>query len=891
MRPPRYLSLLAQIVVPRRNREFVLGDLDELYAKTAAERGRLKAGVRYVRSALSSALASRPAPEDGPSLVRRLGRIVADSMTDARHALRSLRRRPGFTLMVVATLALGLGSTAAVFTMVNQLVLRPLAGAENSRSAAYLRFGTPGTYAGLTLADFDELRERATLVEGMASYGLAVENVTLGDGRPIEVYMNTVYGDFFEVLGVQPSAGRLLTEGETNLDANPLVMVISESLRSRLFGSHEQVVGRTLRVNGQPVTVIGVTGGGFQGPERGMDVEAWVPHGALVPLLGFPPDRLTSPNSTMHSQVVVLPRPGVASENAEAQLAEVLARLEEADSEGDYLSEVVPRLFPGLHTPSLIREVTNRTLRLMAWAVGLILAIACANVANLLLFRSLARRGALATLRAFGASRMRIARQFLAESVLLALLGGAMGLVVAWLIMIPFRGQSLVRMPAFEGFTIGSEVLAFVGLSAVGAAILFGTVPAWLASRFDLGAALSNARARETGRLGLLRTVLSAGQIAMTLALVVGGILLVRTVNNLRNVETGVDVERVVRITVDGSTDLEPAELHILQREFLSEVASLPGVEHAALDIQGPHGPRTLGRIGLPGTTFEDEESWESLPMIWPVTPGWFELFGMKTITGRTFEDSDWSVPPTEPIILTASLARRLFARTDVVGQTVLAGARDPVERRIIGVVEDYRSLRSPSEPEDAYFVPYGDFRRSYLTLFAKTESSDDAVVTSIRNVMESFFPDAAVPDPVYLSDTVEEILQEERMLGQFLWILSAFGLLMSAVGLYGAIYFLVLNRKREFGIRLALGADKVRILRLVARSAFTITLGGAAVGLLAAYALSRVLQSRLFGVDILDAPSYLAAVSLTVTVALFACAAPARAALRSDPVATLREE
>jgi len=164
MRPPRYLTLLAQIVVPRRNREFVLGDLDELYAKTAADRGRLTAGVRYLRGALSSALASRPAPKASPSPVRRRGRIVGDSMTDARHALRSLRRRPGFTLMVVATLALGLGSTAAVFTMVNQLVLRPLPGAENSRSAAYLRFGTPGRYTGLTLGDFDELRERATHV-------------------------------------------------------------------------------------------------------------------------------------------------------------------------------------------------------------------------------------------------------------------------------------------------------------------------------------------------------------------------------------------------------------------------------------------------------------------------------------------------------------------------------------------------------------------------------------------------------------------------------------------------------------------------------------------------------------------------------------------------------
>ncbi|MDX1646267.1 MAG: FtsX-like permease family protein, partial [Longimicrobiales bacterium] len=494
-------------------------------------------------------------------------------------------------------------------------------------------------------------------------------------------------------------------------------------------------------------------------------------------------------------------------------------------------------------------------------------------------------------LRAFGASRMRIARQFLAESVFLALLGGAMGLVVAWLIMIPFRGQSLVRMPAFEGFTIGPEILRLGVVSALGAALLFGTVPALLASRFDLGAALRSSGARETGRLGSLRTALSASQIAMTLALVVGAVLLLRTVANLRSVETGVDVERVVRVTVDLSMELEPAELHLLQRQLLGEVSSLPGVEHAALDVYGPHGARTLGRIGLPGANVDDEEPRESLPMIWQVTPGWFELFGMETIAGRTFEDSDWRVPSADPVILTASLARRLFGRTDVVGQIVMAGARDLVERRIVGVVEDYRSLYSPSEPQDAYFVPYGDVRRSYLTLFAKTESRDGTAAEAIRNVVESSFPDVAVPDPVYLTDTVEEIHQEERMLGQFLWILSVFGLLMSAVGLYGAIYFVVVNRRREFGIRLALGADRKRILQLVARSALAITLGGAVVGLLAAYWLSRVLQNRLFGVGVLDASSYLAAVSLVVLVAVLACVAPARAALQSDPVATLRAE
>lgn len=896
MRPPRYLTAFARIVIPRRNREFILGDLDELYAATAAARGPLTAGLHYMRGALGSALAQRLAHRRsttgiGASGGRGLGRLLGDSATDARQAFRSLRRGPGFTLMVAATLALGIGSTAAVFTMVNQLILRPLPGAANSRTAAYLRFGRPGTYVGLNLSDFEALRERATLLDGIASYGSATPNVSLGDRRPIQAVLNTVYGDFFEMLGVQPAGGRLLTGSDTDLDANPLIVVISERLRSRLFTPNEEAVGQTLRVNGQPVSIVGIAGGGFQGPERGREVDAWMPHGALVPLVGFTRERLTSPESTMHSQVLALPRPGVTLEAAEAQVAEILARLAEANPDrADHLSELRPTFFAGLETPPLVRDLTKRTLRMMTWAVALILAIACANVANLLLFRSLTRRGALATLRAFGASRSRLARQHMAESLLLAFLGGVAGLGVAWLIMIPFRGEQLVRMPAFEGFIIGPDVLTFVGVASLVAAALFGIVPAWLAGRFDLGAALGTTQARETGRLGSLRLVLSAGQIAMTLALVVGGLLLVQTIGNLRNVETGVDVTDVVRVTVDSPEDSDPAELHALQRELLEQVVAVPGVEGAALDVYGPHSSRTLGRIGLPGAMEEDEPR-ESKPMIWQVTPGWFELFGVRLVHGRTFEDSDWQVPPADPIILTASLARRLFGRTDVVGRTVLAGIREPVERRIVGVVGDYRSLRSPAEPTDAYFVPYGDFPRAYVTLFAKTSPPDNQALMEIRAVVESLFPDVAVPDPVRLEETVADIHREERMLGRFLWILSGFGLLMSSVGLYAAIYFVVANRKREFGVRLALGADGARILRLVGRTAVTIVVGGAALGLPAAYALSRVLENRLFGVEAFDIASYGGAALLLSLVALSACAAPARSALAADPVATLREE
>ena len=301
MRRPGYLALLARLLIPRRDREFIVGDLDELYAKRAGEEGRLTANLRYLQGVLASAAArrfERGRRERDPTPGGQRSRVVCDMAADIRHAVRSLRHRPSFTIMVVSTLALGIGPTAAVFGMVNQLILRPLPGVANSGTAAYLRFGVPGRYVGLTLLDFDELREGTTLLEGIASYGLTDQNVTLDNSRPIAVLASTIYGDFFEVLGVEPSAGRLLSSSETGLDANPLVAVISESLRGRLFGPREEVVGRTVRMNGQPVTIVGVAGGDFTGPERGIEVEAWLPHTALVPLVDFTREILMSADSS-----------------------------------------------------------------------------------------------------------------------------------------------------------------------------------------------------------------------------------------------------------------------------------------------------------------------------------------------------------------------------------------------------------------------------------------------------------------------------------------------------------------------------------------------------------------------------------------------------------------
>jgi predicted permease len=791
--------------------------------------------------------------------------------------------------MVVATLALALGPATAVFGMIDQLLRRPLPGAAKGEEAAYLQFAEYGN-GSVSLEDFDELRANTTLVSGVASYGLTSPHVSLGAGRPISVLMNTVYGDFFEVLGVEAADGRLLSASESGLDADPLVIVISGHLRDRLFGAEEEVVGRTLQVAGQPMTVVGVTGGGFRGPQRELPTDAWIPFSALVPIVGFTPERLSSRNSIMHGDLLVLPRPGATPEAVEEQVQGILDRLTVRFPESaDNLTSLAPRVHVGLHATPGFRENTARTMSMMAWAVALVLLIACANVANLLLFRNLARRGAMATRRVLGASTGRIARQQMVESGLLAVTGAVAGLVVAWLIMRWFAGYRLGRAMPLDGFEPTPSMLGGLVLLVAGTALLFGVVPAALAGRFDLGDALRSADRRETGRMGWLRGTLSAGQIALSLALVAGGLLMVRTISNLRSVATGVDVDGVVHLIVESPSGLTPDDMYGLRRRLLADVEQVPGVERATLDLYGPHGPRFIGLIGLPGTPREDALQ----AMLWPVTPGWFEVFRMQTLRGRVFEDADWEAPPSRSgVVLTASLARRLFGRVDVVGEAVQAGPRGELVRPVIGVVSEYRSLVSPGEPTDAFFVTYGEGGPvPASSLFARTTRFDEETAEGIRAVAEELLPNVPVADPIPVSANVESLHAQEAMIGRLLWILSAFCLLMSAVGLYGVIHFVVSRRKRELGIRVALGADRARILRLVGRSAMLIVTTGTVLGLGAAYALSRVLRSWLFEVEPVDLASYSGAAALLVLVAVVACIAPARAALGVDPVETLRQE
>ena len=529
-----------------------------------------------------------------------MSHAYAGLVADVRSAAKTLRHEKRFAALVVFTLALGIGSTAAVFGMADQLLLQPIAGVHDDDRAAYLRLVAPGGVdKSLTTPEFDELRRAATLSDGIASYYPATFDASVGDVHGVRADAALIYGDYFEMLGVRPTAGRLLRASDTEFAGDPLRAVISERMAATLFGSVGAAVDRTMILNDQRVTVIGVTGAGFSGAERDAGVDVWLPWSADGPLFGDPPEKIRGRSGAPHGLFIVRPRTGVRLGAMTSQLREivgVLARDESAYDNEARLANVEMALTPGLGLSPDVRPRVASALRLLAGVVGLVLLIACANVANLLLFRNVARRGAVTTRMALGASAERIAREHFAQSMLLGAIGAAAGVGVGWLVSLLFRGQVLGSAPAFHGLPLDGRVALFAALASIGTALVFGTTPAALAGRLDIASALRQTDLRHSRGVAMLRSTLSAAQLALTLTLGVGALLLVRTVHKLNTADTGLDFHGVAALVQSHKVNMDRAETGVLARRALVAVEAVPSVRDVALgppDLDAPYGGKT----------------------------------------------------------------------------------------------------------------------------------------------------------------------------------------------------------------------------------------------------------------------------------------------------------
>jgi putative ABC transport system permease protein len=812
---------------------------------------------------------------------------------DLRYGARMLMKKPGFTLIAVITLALGIGANTAIFSVVNAVLLRPLPYAEPERLVALWESNTqrPESRSAISYPNFFDWRAQSQSFERMASY--YTNNMALtGVATPVNLSSAVVAPDLFATLGVKPLLGRWFV-GEEEKPGNRAA-IINHGLWQRQFGADPDIVGRAVTLDGKSFNVVGVMPAGFQFPIEADPVEVWV----TSSIDGEKPDPKEPPQNEgrgwhMLGAVGRL-KPGVKLEQAQAEMNVIGANLEKQypDSNTRHGVKLIP------YHDDLVRDYSEG-LWLILGAVGCVLLIACANVANLLLARATARYKEVAVRAALGANRWRVIRQLLTESLLLSLGGGLLGLLSAW-----WGTEALVRLipedvPRLAEINIDRWVFGFTLLISVVTGVLFGLAPALQASKIELTEAMkegSRGAGAAAGR-GRLRSALVVAEIAIALVVLIGAGLLLQTFRMLQQTPLGFDTRNILtaRIELPAARYPKPEQAASYYQALLERVKALPGVEAVSavvplplsgsgfsisFDIEG----RNIPERDQPGSHFR------------AISHDYFNAMKIPLLAGRAFTERDNTQSPGV-VIINETFAKRHFPNENPIGKHVkpdisLVGQGEPVWREIVGVVNDVKHRRSLSRDYDPeYYVPHAQMPIGGMNLVVRATNDPRSLARSIQQEVRSLDRDI----PVYQIKTLDQYLgvavAQPKFNALLLSLFAGLALLLTAIGLYGVMAYAVIQRAQEIGIRIALGARAGDVLKMVLRHGLKLTTLGLSIGLVAAYALTRYMQSLLFGVRATDPLTFAAIALLLTAVALAACWIPARRATKVDPIVALRRE
>jgi predicted permease len=854
--------------------------------------------------------ARQPAPPPPPGAAR--GRLAGDLWQDLRYAARMLSAMPGFSLAAILTLALGIGANTAVFSLINTTLLArlPVPDVDELYVATRGSFGSVFSYP-----TYVDLRDRNDVFTDLMAFGGITASLN-ADAETDLVGGAIVTGNYFDVLGVRPAVGRLLTPEDDEVVMGHPVAVIGHGFWQQRFGGRPDIVGTDVALNGHRFTIVGVTPRGFEGAQIGVTRRFYVPM-MMQPLMRPPragyagemdPDLLNRRDNNWLFPIGRL-RPGVTPAQAEASLTalaqSIATTLPNVNTRPASARPEVVTLTPlALGDPRSRAEIASAAF-LLAGVVGAVLLIACANVANLLLSRAAARRGEIALRLALGAGRGRLVRQLLTESVLLALAGGGGGLVLAAGLGAAYRAAPppAGALPLALDFSIDARVLLFtLGLS-VATGLLFGLAPALGASRAGPLSALKAGEIDQRSRRANARSVLVVVQVAVSLALLVAAGLFVRSLQRAQAVDPGFDADRLVAARLDVNLlRYTTAQGRDFYNRVIESVEALPGVESASVARMGllPGGGRTVslhveGRGGSDNAmTSEGGGAVAVQPEISAanvVGPRYFDTLGIPLLGGRDFGDGDTASSPPVAII-NETLAARDFTGEDPVGRRISLQGPDGPWIEIVGIAADAKYANIGEAPTPVVYTLIVQNHETGVTLLVRAATSEpEGLVGPIRHAIRALEPNLPVTSIEQGRDRVGASLYPARMGA---WLLSAFGLLaltLAAVGVYGVLAFSIARRRREMGIRLALGADARRIVRLVVGEGMTLVGIGVGIGLAAALAGARALESFLYGTGAWDAVTFAAMPALLVLVALAACLVPALRAVAVDPTVTLRSE
>jgi putative ABC transport system permease protein len=793
---------------------------------------------------------------------------------DIRYAVRQLVRSPGFTAVSILTLALGIGAASAMFSVINGVLLRPLPYPDPGTLVRVFEVVPQYGRFSVAPATFFDWRQQTAVFERIAVF--AAGSATLADANgPERVANAAVSWDLFDLLRVSPMSGRSFTVDEDAPGQNN-VIVIGHGMWQRRFGADPGILGRTVTLNGSPSTIVGVMPPGFYFPSR--EAEYWTPL-AL--------DRANASRGAHYLGAIARLKPGIPIEQAAVEMRTVAGRLAQQypETSADESAEVIR-----LH--ELISGDIRPALLTLLAAVGVLILIACANVANLLLVRASIREREMAIRTALGAERRRLVMQLLAESLVLAVAAGALGLFLAYVAIEPIRTLSAGSIPRVEDISIDTRVLFFALAVSLLTGIVFGLAPALQAARSPVSNVLKEGGRSSSGSGSrVLRSGLLVAEVALSIVLLAGAVLLLRSFARLTNVDPGFQPDNALafRVSLPTTTYPEPHNRIAFYDDLLGRLDALPGVRAAgmvqalpmrgsyvlAFTIQGRAAPR-------PGEGLSANHR--------VISPGYFTALGIPLRRGRTFTDRDTEKSPMVAIVDEA-FAERHFRGEEAIGRGIDIGNGTDGHYEIVGIVGNVHHGALDSNPEPTMYVPFEQDVFSSMWIVARADGDPAMLPGLARQAVRGIDPALPAFSMIPLAQVVSDSVAQRRFSMLLLMAFASVALVLAGVGLYGVVAYMVRQRTQEIGVRMAIGAQRMDVLRMVVGGGMKLALAGVAIGIVAALALSRLLGTMLFGVTPLDVTSYAVTALTLFAVSALACYVPARRAMRVDPIVALRNE
>jgi predicted permease len=818
-----------------------------------------------------------------------------DQVSDIRYAIRTLRKNPAFSLTVVGVLTLGIGLNAAVFTMLKSMALSPIAGVDGSARLAVI-FGetSAGRDIPLSYPDYQYLRDHDRAFSGLM--GSSAFKPNLGRGRGArQVWGELVTGNYFQILGVRAERGRTLLPSDEIAPGRHPVVVISDGLWRRDFAADPGIVGKTIEINNYPLTVVGVADPAFHGTTVVYDVEVYVPV-MMAPQLGFRfGSQQTTPSGILSDRgaAVFYPqgylRPGMTLANAAAQAGALWATLSRDRPLADAAQQL--RVVPFWRTPNGAPTVLLPTLIVLAAMGLLVLTIACANIAGLMLVRGVSRRGEIALRLALGATRTRIVRLLIVENLVLAVPGSLLGVLLARRtipILIGYAEQLAAPERVFFNVGVDSLVIGFAVLVACGSALVFGFVPALQASRVDLVSVINEDASPRGAARGRLRAGLVVAQVAVSLLLLVGAGLATRSVEAARRANPGFDASHVTAITLEVKQNAyDDSRGRVFYRHLLDAARADAGIESATLAAFMPMGflDTPSRRVAIEG--YEPRRGEDLSFMSNTVGPDYFRTLRIPLTAGREFADRDDETGAPVAIV-NNTLAQRFWgSAANAIGKQIRAGEGD--WRTVVGVVADVKYARIDEAPRPYFYLPFLQSYRSGMTLHTRGAAPVNMLVDQARARVAALDADLPILHARPMANAMRGAFLLFDLTAAMLFVFGMAGMALAALGLYGLVSYIVKQSTHEIGIRMALGAPRLSVVRRFLARGLRLGGIGAAVGIVAALGVSRLLGSVLYGVSATDAVSFARALALVLGIVIVATLVPAWRAARTNPVSALR--